>query len=148
VVLKPLSAAIADGDPIRAVIRGTASNQNGRAATITVPSVRAQCEVGMAAYESCNLNPKDTYYVEAHGTGTEVGDPLEIEAMGRMFGNPESETILGSVKTNIGHLEPVSGLASVLKSVLILEAGVIPAHLNYEKPNPKAKFEHWNIRVR
>jgi acyl transferase domain-containing protein len=147
-IIKPLSAAIADGNPIRAIIRATATNQNGRASTITITSVRAQVEVGLAAYKSCNLNPHDTYYVEAHGTGTAAGDPLEMEAIGRMFGNAKRETLFGSVKTNIGHLEPVSGLGSLLKSILILENGVIPAHLNYEKPNPKVKLDDWNLRVR
>lgn len=150
VVLKPLSAAIAAGDPIRAVIRATATNQNGKTSTITIPDTNAQVDVAVAAYRSCNLDPNNTLYVEAHGTGTQAGDPLEIEAIGRIFGGSEkrqSQTIVGSVKTNIGHLEPVSGLASLVKSILMLEKGVIPPHLNFISPNPKARLDHWNVKV-
>lgn len=150
VVLKPLDAAIADGDPIRAVIRATATNQNGRTSTITIPSASAQVDVALAAYKSCGLDPSETLYVEAHGTGTAAGDPLEIDAIGRIFGDAkksQTKTVVGSVKTNIGHLEPVSGLASLVKSILILEKGVIPAHLNFDKPNPNAQLDRWNITV-
>ncbi|KAF2670067.1 hypothetical protein BT63DRAFT_228744 [Microthyrium microscopicum] len=150
VVLKPLAAALRDGDPIRALVRGTATNQNGRTSTITIPSAPAQVEVALAAYQSCGLDPKETLYVEAHGTGTAAGDPLEIEAIGTIFGDAterSTKTIVGSVKTNIGHLEPVSGLASLIKSILILEKGVIPASLNFEKPNPKAQLERWNVKI-
>lgn len=151
VVLKPLSSALADGNPIRAVIRATASNQNGRSSTITVPSADAQVDVARLAYQACNLDPKDTYYFEAHGTGTPVGDPLECEAIGRLFGNNKrlgTKTIVGSVKANIGHSEPTSGLSSLLKSVLILEKGVIPGQINLLQPNPALQLERWNIRVR
>lgn len=149
VVLKPLDAALADGNPIRAVIRATATNQNGRTQTITLPCPDAQVDVGLAAYESCGLNPKDTLYVEAHGTGTAAGDPLETEALGRIFTDAKQggTTIVGSVKTNIGHLEPVSGLAALVKSVLILEKGIIPAHLNFVEANANTQLERWNIRI-
>lgn len=147
VVLKPLDAALADGDPIRAVIRATASNNNGRTTSITLPSASAQVDVALAAYKSCGLNPSETPYVEAHGTGTAAGDPLEIDAIGRIFGDT-NRTVVGSVKTNVGHLEPVSGLASMIKSILILEKGVIPANLLFDKPNPNAQLDRWNISVR
>jgi len=149
VVLKPLAAALADGNPIRAVIRATATNQNGRTQTITLPCANAQVDVGLAAYKDCGLDPKDTLYVEAHGTGTAAGDPLETEALGRIFTDAKKggTTIVGSVKTNIGHLEPVSGLAALVKSVLILEKGIIPAHLNFETANPNTQLERWNIKI-
>ncbi|PQE07581.1 polyketide synthase protein [Rutstroemia sp. NJR-2017a BBW] len=150
VVLKPLSAAIADGDPIRAVIRGTATNQNGRTQAITLPDANAQVNVALTAYQSCGLNPWDTFYVEAHGAGTAAGDPLEIEAIGRIFGTPkiaQRKTIVGSVKTNIGHLEPVSGLAGLLKAILILEKGVIPPNLLYENANPALQLDRLNIKI-
>jgi acyl transferase domain-containing protein len=150
VVIKPLSAALADGDNIRAIIRATATNQNGKTSTITIPDVESQIDVARAAYKSCNLDPSETFYVESHGTGTQAGDPMEIEAIGRIFGvskKSQTKTIVGSVKTNIGHLEPVSGLASLVKSILILEKGVIPAHLNFKKPNPKVQLDRWNVKV-
>ncbi|KAF1988100.1 ketoacyl-synt-domain-containing protein, partial [Aulographum hederae CBS 113979] len=149
-VLKPLHAAIAAGDPIRAVIRGTAANQNGRTSGITLPDANAQVAVGLTAYESCGLDPKDTMYVEAHGTGTAAGDPLEVEAIGRIFGTSKiqgTKTVVGSVKTNIGHLEPVSGLAGLMKSILILEKGIIPPNLLLQKVNPKLQLEKWNVRI-
>ncbi|KAM3075032.1 hypothetical protein ACMFMF_005715 [Clarireedia jacksonii] len=150
VVLKPLSTAIADGDPIRAVIRATATNQNGRSHGITLPDANAQVDVGLAAYKSCGLNPQDTFYVEAHGTGTAAGDPLEIEAIGRIFGTSkiaQTQTVVGSVKTNIGHLEPVSGLAGLLKAILILEKGIIPPNLLFEKANPALHLDRLNIKI-
>ena len=149
-VLKPLSTAVADGDPIRAVIRGTATNQNGRTQGITLPDANAQIEVARAAYKSCGLDPRDTLYVEAHGTGTAAGDPLEIEAIGRIFGTSkiaQSKTVVGSVKTNIGHLEPVSGLAGVLKAILILEKGLIPPNLLFENANPTLQLDLWNVKI-
>ena len=106
--------------------------------------------MALAAYRSCGLNPRDTLYVEAHGTGTAAGDPLEIEAIGRIFGTSkiaQTKTIVGSVKTNIGHLEPVSGLAGLVKSILILEKGVIPPNLLFENANPTLQLDRFNVKI-
>lgn len=113
IVLKRLNDALAAGDPIRAVIRNTASNQDGKTNGITFPNSAAQEDLIRFAYSSANLDPDDTGYVEAHGTGTLAGDKAEIDAIGKVFGNrnPENPLYIGSVKGNIGHLENASGIA-------------------------------------
>lgn len=116
VLLKPLDKALADGDVIRAVIRATAANQDGRTPSITQPSPQAQLDLLRSTYEYAGLNPVDTDYVEAHGTGTPVGDPIEASAIGQAFrdGRPsERPLFVGSVKSNIGHLEGASGMVSL-----------------------------------
>jgi acyl transferase domain-containing protein len=119
-VLKPLSAALRDGDMIRSVIRATGSNQDGRTPSLTQPNPRAQEELIRHVYRKANLPFDKTRYVEAHGTGTPVGDPIEMQAIGRVFRSSrsaEEPLYVGSVKTNIGHLEGSSGLAGVIKSI-------------------------------
>jgi acyl transferase domain-containing protein len=148
--LKPLEDAIRNGDPIRAVIRGSGINQDGRTAGITLPSREAQASLIRRVYNKAGLNPLDTAYVEAHGTGTPAGDPLEAGAIASVFGERRAKNrplLVGSVKTNIGHLEAASGLASVMKSVLILEKGLIPPNLNFEKVNPQIPLEKWKMMV-
>ncbi|CRG92673.1 Nonribosomal peptide synthetase 14 [Talaromyces islandicus] len=150
VVLKRVADAIADGDPIRAVIRGTAINQDGRTKGMTLPSVDAQEQLIKDAYRNAGLSMKDTRYVEAHGTGTQAGDKCETEALSRTFSpyrTASERLILGSVKTNIGHLEACAGLASMIKCVGILEAGVIPPNPLYKKGNPGIKFDDWKLHV-
>ncbi|KAI1349204.1 polyketide synthase PksD [Xylaria sp. FL0043] len=149
-VLKRLSDAIRDGDTIRAVIRGTGSNQDGHSPALPQPSQLAQEALIRQVYESCNLGYETTRYVETHGTGTQIGDVTEATALGRIFrgGRSAKEPLyIGSIKANIGHLEGGSGLASILKSVLILENGIIPPNALFEKLNPKinAKFYHLEV---
>ncbi|HWV57632.1 MAG TPA: beta-ketoacyl synthase N-terminal-like domain-containing protein, partial [Longimicrobiales bacterium] len=138
VVLERLSDARSRGARILAVVRGTAVNQDGRTGGLTAPSGRAQVEVVRAALASAGVEPGGVGYVEAHGTGTELGDPIEIQALGEVHaGRPQSSPLyVGSVKTNIGHLEAAAGVAGVIKTVLALRDGIIPPHLHFHTPNP------------
>lgn len=138
VVLKRLKDARAAHDPIRAVIRETMVNQDGKTETITTPSQAAQEALTRACYQKARLSPLDTQYFEAHGTGTRVGDPIEARSIDAVFhsGRPMDDPLrIGSVKTNIGHTEPTSGLAGVIKVVLALEKGLIPPTINFVRPN-------------
>ncbi|KAI3536794.1 KR domain-containing protein [Colletotrichum abscissum] len=137
VLLKPLSKALADGDIIRSVIRATGANQDGRTPSITQPSAAAQVELIRRTYASGGLDLSETEYVEAHGTGTPVGDPIEVSAIGEVFRPHRSSPLwIGSVKSNIGHLEGASGLAGLLKTVFSLERAIIPPIADFEKVNP------------
>lgn len=138
-VLKRLSDALANGDRIRAVIRGTAINQDGRTSTMTAPNGTAQREVIRAALVNARVDPGLISFVEAHGTGTALGDPIEVEALTEALGPHEAGALpcmLGSVKTNIGHLEAAAGFASLAKVVLALENEAIPGNLHFERLNP------------
>ncbi|KAL9123055.1 MAG: hypothetical protein Q9187_000382 [Circinaria calcarea] len=149
-ILKPLHEALKDGDPVRAVIRETLLNQDGKSPTITSPSQAAQEELIRTCYKKAGLDPINTTYVEAHGTGTISGDPIEAGAIGSVFGQrrpTEKPLYIGSIKSNIGHLEAASGLASVVKTVLAFEKGFIPPSINFEKPNPAILFKEWNLKV-
>lgn len=150
IVLKPLSAALAGGSPIYAVIRGTAINQDGGTGGISVPNIRAQEAVVREACLQAGVALRDVQYVEAHGTGTGVGDPIEAAALGATFGaarNGMGPCVIGSVKTNIGHLEAGAGIAGVIKTALSLFHGTIPASLHFETPNPQIDFAKLNLRV-
>ena len=139
VVLKRLKDAIAHGDTIHGVIKGSFVNNNGnRKVSHTSPSVRGQSECIKKAYKKFSIQPESISYIEAHGTGTSLGDPIEIEALGSV--NFSKETPIGSVKANIGHLNVLSGVASLIKSVLCLKHRKIPAQLNFIEPNPKINF--------
>ncbi len=149
-VLKRLSAAIADGDRIEAVVRGSAVNQDGASSGLTVPNGLAQQSLIRQALKNANARPDEISYVDAHGTGTSLGDPIEVSALGEVFGNgPErlKPLIVGSSKTNIGHLESAAGLASVLKVVLSLKHRQIPAHLHLTSPNPHIPWNSLPIEV-
>ncbi|KAI0895664.1 hypothetical protein F4806DRAFT_502638 [Annulohypoxylon nitens] len=149
-VIKPLWDAVQDGDMIRAVIRSTSSNQDGHTPGLTQPSPQAQEDLIRQVYKKANLPLNVTRYFEAHGTGTPVGDPIEMKAIGRVFRTSRSNEdplYVGSVKANIGHLEGSSGLAGVLKSVLMLEKGIIPANANFEKINPKIDVDFYHTKV-
>ncbi|GJC96268.1 polyketide synthase [Colletotrichum higginsianum] len=151
VILKRLDHAVAAGDPIRAIIRGSALNQDGKTPTITTPSQEAQERLMGACYRSCGLDPGETGFVEAHGTGTPTGDPIEVTAIANIIASaspPGSDPLLlGSVKSAIGHTEAASGLASVIKVVCALEAGVVPPNVNFEELNPKLRLQEWNMQV-
>ena len=150
VVLKRLEDAEADGDRIWAVVRGSALNQDGASPGLTVPSGPAQEKVIAAALQRAGLEPADVDYVEAHGTGTEVGDPIEAQATGTAYSygrDPERPLLIGSVKTNIGHLEAAAGVAGVIKTVLAMKRGVIPKHLNYSTPTPAVDWSRLPLKV-
>lgn len=150
IVLKPLADALEAGDPIYAVIRGTAVNQDGRTNGITVPSPAAQVELVRAACRDAGVKPRQVQYVESHGTGTSVGDPIEAEALGAALGvgrEPGEPCMIGSVKTNIGHLEAGAGIAGLIKVALSLHHGRIPPNLHFETPNPRIDFEGLRLRV-
>jgi acyl transferase domain-containing protein/NADPH:quinone reductase-like Zn-dependent oxidoreductase/NAD(P)-dependent dehydrogenase (short-subunit alcohol dehydrogenase family)/2-polyprenyl-3-methyl-5-hydroxy-6-metoxy-1,4-benzoquinol methylase len=149
IVIKRLNDALACGDPVRALIRETCLNQDGKTETITTPSQAAQEELMLECYRRAGLDPQDTQYFEAHGTGTPTGDPIEARAIaGVLGGSSRKEPLrIGSLKTNIGHTEAASGLASLIKVVLALENDQIPPSVNYESPNPKLALERWNLKV-
>ncbi|XWW94239.1 hypothetical protein V2A60_002182 [Cordyceps javanica] len=149
VMLKPLSAALRDGDHVRAVIRNSVLNQDGRTAGITVPSPEAQEEAILKAYGDAMLDLRADY-VEAHGTGTKVGDPKEAGAIAATLARGNSPGVslpIGSIKANIGHTESAAGLAGLIKAVLMLEHGIIPPQANYETPNPDLHLEERGLRV-
>ena len=145
VVLKPLGRALADGDPIYAVIRGTAVNQDGRSNGLTAPSRPAQEAVLPRRYRRAGLSPGDVGYVEAHGTGTLLGDPIEAQALGAVLARRPrrraAACLIGSVKTNIGHLEAAAGMAGLIKVVLALRHRTIPPSLHFTQPNPHIPFD-------
>ena len=150
VVLKRLSDAEASGDRILGVILGSAVNQDGASAGLTVPNGPAQERVIEAALSHAGIEPSSVDYLEAHGTGTELGDPVEVEAAASVYGrgrDPEHPLLLGSVKTNVGHLEGAAGVAGLIKVVLALWAGVIPKHLHFERPNPRIAWDRLPVRV-
>jgi acyl transferase domain-containing protein/thioesterase domain-containing protein/acyl carrier protein len=148
VLLKPLGAAQAAGDRIYAVIRSTAANQDGRTNGITVPSKQAQEALIRQACIQAGLAPSQIAYVEAHGTGTPIGDPIEAAALSAaLCGSRKTPCLIGSVKTNVGHLESASGVASIIKVALILKHKIIPPSLHFKKPNPRIDFKRLNLRV-
>lgn len=150
VVLKPLSRALADGDPIYSVICGSAVNQDGRTNGLMAPNGRAQEAVVAEAYRRAGISPGRVQYVEAHGTGTFLGDPIEVNALGRSLADGRVEGSLcaiGSVKTNIGHLEAAAGVAGLIKVALMLKHREIPPTLNFEQPNPHIPFDRLPLRV-
>ncbi len=148
VVLKRLSDARRDGNRVLAVIRGTAVNHDGASSGLTVPNGLSQQALIRQALDDAGVAPDEVTYVEAHGTGTSLGDPIELEALGQVFGRPDDRPlIVGSVKTNIGHLESAAGVAGLMKIVLSLQHRQIPAHLHFETPNPHVDWTTLGIRV-
>ncbi|WP_066911365.1 type I polyketide synthase [Mycobacterium interjectum] len=149
VLLKPLGAALDDGDPIRAIIRGSAVGNAGHsAAAPTVPSVPGEVDVIRRTLRAAGLDAGQLQYIEAHGTGTETGDSVEATALGEVFTGPRHRPLtLGSVKTNIGHAGGAAGIAGLLKTVLAIENAVIPPSLNYADPGAGIDPEHLGLRV-
>jgi acyl transferase domain-containing protein/NADPH:quinone reductase-like Zn-dependent oxidoreductase/aryl carrier-like protein len=148
VILKRQTAALQGGDNIRAVIRASGTNHDGKTQGITLPSPEAQEALIRSTYVEAGLDFTDTQYFEAHGTGTQAGDPRETSAIGAVFApGREQPLYVGSVKTNIGHLEGSSGLAGIIKTTLALEHHQIPPNMLFEKPNPKIDFEKWKLAV-
>jgi emericellamide synthase (highly reducing iterative type I polyketide synthase) len=174
VMLKPLSAALRDGNHVRAVIRNSVINQDGRTPGISVPSAVAQKEAILKAYRQAKLDLYADYF-EAHGTGTRVGDPVSLTPIPKPNANPQRHKLtgpnqievsaiaaaftmnkfsgssrrlpIGSIKGNIGHTEGAAGLAGLIKAVLMLENGMIPPQVNYEKCNPDLLLDQWKLRV-
>ena len=150
VVLKPLSKAIRDGDPIYAMIRGGAVNCDGQSNHMLVrPSGEGQETLLRDACRDAAIDPRDVQYVEAHGTGTNAGDPVELGALGKVYGCPDRSApcLVGSVKTNIGHTEAAAGVAGLMKVALSLWHGAIPASLHFREPNPKIPWEKIALAV-
>ena len=150
VVLKRLSDAVANRDHILAVLRGSAVNQDGPGAGLTVPNGMAQEALLRQTLAGARLKPAEVAYVEAHGTGTPLGDPIEIRAMGAAYceGRPDDRPLLiGSVKTNFGHLEGAAGIAGLMKTILAVQHGEIPPHLHFQRPSPRIDWRDYPLVV-
>ncbi|KAF7553842.1 hypothetical protein G7Z17_g3332 [Cylindrodendrum hubeiense] len=146
ILLKPLEDAIRDGDPVRAVIRSTAINSDGKTSHIGSPSSEAQVSMIRRAYEVAGIDDlSQTPFIECHGTGTVRGDPIEAAAVAEVFG--DGGIYIGSVKPNVGHGEGAAALTSIIKAVLALENKTIPPNINFSNPNPKIPFEKYNLKV-
>ena len=150
IVVKRLEDAIRDGDRIRAVIRGSAINQDGASGGLTVPNGIAQQRVIAEALQRSGVVAGDVGYLEAHGTGTSLGDPIEAQAAGAVLGAGREASrplLIGSVKTNIGHLEAAAGIAGVIKVILSLEHGLLPQHLHFRNPSPHIPWDRLAVQV-
>ncbi|HEX4954746.1 MAG TPA: SDR family NAD(P)-dependent oxidoreductase [Thermoanaerobaculia bacterium] len=150
VLLKPLARALADGDAIRAVIRGSAANHTGRTSGFTVPEPASQAAVIRRAWQRAGVDPAQVSYLEAHGTGTALGDPIEVEALGKVLsplGVPPGHCAVGSVKSNVGHLESAAGIAGLTKVLLQLEHRALVPSLHAEELNPHIDFARAPVRV-
>ena len=150
VLLKRMSQAVADGDPILGVIVGTALNQDGHTNGISLPSTEAQARLVRDACADAGISPSQISFVEAHGTGTAVGDPIEAHALAEALcvDRPaDAPLVIGSVKTNVGHLETAAGVAGLVKAMLVLEHRQIPASLHFATPNPHIDFAALKLRV-
>ncbi|WP_053404616.1 type I polyketide synthase [Persicobacter sp. CCB-QB2] len=150
-LMKPLSKAIADGDDIYATIKGTSVNSDGYTEDgFTVPNPDAQAAMLRQAYKNAGIAPHEVGFVEAHGTGTKVGDPIETSAFGQVFAEgreSDKPLVIGSVKSNMGHLEAAAGIAGIIKLTLSIKNRQIPQNLHFETPNPGIKFEEWKLKV-
>ncbi len=150
IVIKPLSQALRDGDRIYCTIKAAVINQDGNTSSMTVPGVETQAAMLDIAYRQAGMEPKQVRFMEAHGTGTPVGDPIETRALGQVLsrGRDEGDTcLIGSVKTNIGHLESGSGVAGLMKAALVLHHDTVPPNLNFETPNPNIPFDEFKLEV-
>uniref|UniRef100_A0A8H7K7F4 Carrier domain-containing protein n=1 Tax=Bionectria ochroleuca TaxID=29856 RepID=A0A8H7K7F4_BIOOC len=149
--LKPLSAALRDGDPVRSIIRSTVSSHNGyNKDGISHPNVEGQAALISLAYELANLDPEETSYIECHGTGTSVGDPIELEAIQKTMGGsraPGNPILVGSVKGNVGHSEAASSIATIIKATLVLENGIIPPTAMHTNPTSSIPWDEFNVQV-
>ena len=148
--MKLFKDALKDGDTIRAVIRNSGTNQDGKTLGIALPSGDAQAELMERTYRAAGLDPAKTSYVEAHGTGTPAGDPIEAASLSRVFAKrrpADSPLTIGSVKSNIGHLEGGSGIVGVVKVVLMLENSLILPNFDFQNPSTRIPMQEWNIKV-
>ncbi|WP_017570356.1 SDR family NAD(P)-dependent oxidoreductase [Nocardiopsis halotolerans] len=140
-LLKPLAKALEDRDHVHAVIRGSATNHGGQSGGLTVPNADMQSELVASALADARAEPSDVGYVEAHGTGTALGDPIEVQGLSRVFTGSRSPCALGSVKTNLGHLEAAAGVTGLLKAVLCTRNGALPANVHYTRLNPRITLD-------
>ena len=150
VALRRLSDAQREGDEVLAVIRGSAITHNGFSSGLTAPNPESQQRVIREALKRAELSPTDVCYLEAHGTGTELGDPIELNAAASVLGEGRDKSdplLVGSVKTNLGHLEAAAGIAGIIKTVLAIQNGKIPAHLHFETPNPHIAWDRIPVEV-
>lgn len=150
VLLKPLSKALRDGDRIYAVIKGSAVNQDGRSIGLTAPNAAAQEKVLLKAWKDAGIDPETITYIETHGTGTKLGDPIEIDGIGRAFRRYTDKRqfcAIGALKTNIGHLDNAAGIAGMVRAALALERREIPPILHFNKPNSKIDFEQSPVYI-
>ncbi len=150
VMLKPLAQAIKDGDSIYAVLRGALVNQDGHTSSMTVPSIEGQSEMLRNVYDQAGISPHHVVYVESHGTGTPVGDPIEATALGTVLSKdrPNGDScLIGSIKTNIGHLESASGVAGLIKAALVLDRDTVPPNTNFKTPNAEIPFADLKLQV-
>ncbi|MEM7127080.1 MAG: type I polyketide synthase, partial [Chloroflexota bacterium] len=147
VVLKRLSDAVADDDQILAVIRGSMVNHDGPSSGLTAPRGPSQQTVIRQALKQANIDPENVSYIEAHGTGTPLGDPIEIGALGAVFRNRSEPLWVGSIKTNLGHLEAAAGIAGLIKIILMLEHEQIPPHLHFQTPNPQIDWAQSPVQI-
>lgn len=150
VYFKRLSKALEDNDRIYSVIRAAVMNQDGHTSSMTVPGADAQAAMLRKAYAESGVDPKQVMYMEAHGTGTPVGDPIELSALGRVLSQGRTEEdrcLIGSVKSNIGHLEAGSGIAGLIKASLVLHKDQVPPNANFETPNPNIPFDDLKLQV-
>ncbi|WP_227870754.1 type I polyketide synthase [Orrella marina] len=150
VLLKDYDQAVADGDRILAVVPYTAVNTDGRKQGLTVPSFRAQAELVTRAYQYCGIEPDDIDYIEAHGTGTAVGDPIETRALSEALGSrrrADNPLPIGSVKSNMGHLETASGVAGLFKAIYAIQNRMVPGTIGIDTINPAIPLDEWNLRV-
>jgi phthiocerol/phenolphthiocerol synthesis type-I polyketide synthase C len=147
-ILKEYEKAVADGDPILAVVAGTGVNTDGRKSGLTVPNPKAQAALVTSTCAQAGISPSDIDYMEMHGTGTAVGDPVETRAVGESIGRQRVKghpLPVGSVKSNLGHLEPASGVPGLVKALLCIQHRTIPATIGLENPNPNIDFQEWNL---
>ena len=150
IVLKRLSDAVAAGDNVLAVIRGSAVNQDGRSSGLTVPHGPSQQAVMRRALKQAGVAPGLVGYVEAHGTGTPLGDPIELQSLGAVYREgraPDNPLLVGSVKTNFGHLEAAAGSASLIKVILAMKHGLVPPHLHFQEPTPRVDWSRLPLQV-
>jgi phthiocerol/phenolphthiocerol synthesis type-I polyketide synthase C len=149
-LLKDFERALSDGNPILAVVAHTSVNTDGHKSGLTVPSAAAQATLLTNAYRRARIHPEEIDYIEAHGTGTAVGDPIEARALSDALAKHRSSSkplLIGSVKSNVGHLEAASGIAGLIKALYCLRHRTIPAHIGMETPNPNIPFDEWNLEV-
>ncbi|KGO61703.1 Acyl transferase/acyl hydrolase/lysophospholipase [Penicillium expansum] len=150
VILKPLDAALRDKDPVRAVIVHSGVNQDGRTQGITLPNGQAQEELIRRVYREANINPDECGFVEMHGTGTKAGDPIEATAVHAALGNnrtPTNPLYIGSVKSNIGHLEGASGIIAIIKAAMMLDRDLMLPNAEFKKANPNIPMSEWNMKI-
>ncbi len=148
--LKDYDLALADGNRILAIVQASVVNSDGKSSGLTVPSIQSQVALLRQAYSDAGISPSEIDYVEAHGTGTAVGDPIETHALGEALGQSrarDNPLLIGSVKSNVGHLEAAAGTAGLVKALHCIEHRTVPGNIHLDTPNPNIRFDEWNLKV-